>query len=76
MALKALDQRLANSSSPVGSNSTNVTPAQARPTPAVGLARSDSVGSSQSPPSNGRPLERTKSASDAEEAGKAKSDIR
>ncbi|KAF4623595.1 hypothetical protein D9613_002223 [Agrocybe pediades] len=50
MALKALDQRLANNSSPVGSHSSNGAPAQARSSNA---ARPESA---SSPPStNGRP---------------------
>ncbi|KAF9486292.1 DUF1751-domain-containing protein [Pholiota conissans] len=76
MALKALDQRLANSSSPVGSNSTNTSSGQARPAPASSLTRSESVGASPSPPPNGRSVERSKSANDSEESGKVKSDIR
>ncbi|KAF8913111.1 eukaryotic integral membrane protein-domain-containing protein [Gymnopilus junonius] len=48
MALKALDQRLANTSSPVGSHSTNPAPSQSRQPPTI--ARSESGGSSTSQP--------------------------
>ncbi|KIM47757.1 hypothetical protein M413DRAFT_439425 [Hebeloma cylindrosporum] len=73
MALKALDQRLANNSSPVGSHSTNAVPSQSRSPPTA--ARTEGV-TSPPPPPNGRGIERSKSATDADESGKAKSDIR
>ena len=65
MALKALDQRLANPSSPVGPSATNAAPSQST------LGRSESAPSSQSLPLNGRSQERTKSASESDEAGKS-----
>ncbi|KDR85454.1 hypothetical protein GALMADRAFT_261155 [Galerina marginata CBS 339.88] len=73
MALKALDQRLANSSSPVGSQSTNTAPSQARPPPT--LARTDS-GVASPPPPNGRAPDRSKSTSESDEPPKSKPDIR
>jgi len=74
MALKALDQRLANPSSPLGSPATNAAPSQSRSPPT--LSRTESAPTSQSPPSNARPLERAKSGSESEEAGKPKSEKR
>ncbi|KJA25894.1 hypothetical protein HYPSUDRAFT_134134 [Hypholoma sublateritium FD-334 SS-4] len=76
MALKALDQRVANNSSPVGSSSTNSPPAPVRSPPTTNLARSDSTGAPPAALSAGRSLDRTKSGSESDEAGKAKSDIR
>ena len=48
MALKALDQRLANNSSPVGSSSTN-SPQQRAP-PTINLGRADQSSSSPNLP--------------------------
>jgi hypothetical protein len=73
MALKALDQRLANNSSPVGSHSTNAAPSQSRSPPSV--ARIEGVTSPPTLP-NGRGIERSKSVSESDESSKAKSDIR
>lgn len=72
MALKALDQRVANNSSPVGSSSTNASPTPARAPPAANLARSENTGAPSAPPTNGR----SKSGSESDEAGKAKSEVR
>lgn len=71
MALKALDQRLANTASPVGSHSANPAPSQSRQPPTI--ARSESGGSSTSQPTNGRP-DRSKSLSESDDSAKAKSD--
>ncbi|KAF8807828.1 DUF1751-domain-containing protein [Phlegmacium glaucopus] len=73
MALKALDQRLANPPSP-GSPATNAAPSQSRP-PST-LSRTESAPTSQSPPSNARSLERAKSGSESDETGKPKSEKR
>ncbi|PPQ67143.1 hypothetical protein CVT25_005744 [Psilocybe cyanescens] len=69
MALKALDQRVANNSSPVGSGSTNAAPAPARVPPTA--ARQEGAGTNSSPS-----LERSKSTTEPEESAKVKSDIR
>ncbi|CAA7265917.1 unnamed protein product [Cyclocybe aegerita] len=69
MALKALDQRVANNSSPVGSNSTNTPSSQSRSPPTVGSTRVDATSPS---PTNGS-LDRSKSGSDSDEATKTKS---
>ena len=66
MALKALDQRLANPSSPLGPPATNAAPSQSRSPPALG--RTESAPSSQSLPLNGRSHERAKSGSESDEA--------
>ncbi|KAH9486512.1 Transmembrane protein 115 [Psilocybe cubensis] len=69
MALKALDQRVANNSSPVGSGSTNALPAPSR-APPVG-ARQENA------PANSVPsLERSKSVTEPDESVKVKSEIR
>jgi len=66
LALKALDQRLANTSSPVGSTSSNVTPQVPRPPP-VAQSRSEGTNSSTSSPiANGRVHDRTKSISEGD----------
>jgi hypothetical protein len=71
MALKALDQRLANPSSPA----TNAAPSQSRLSPPA-LGRTESAPTSQSQPTNGRSHERAKSVSESDEAGKPKSEKR
>lgn len=54
MALKALDQRLANTSSPVGSQSTNAVPAQSpRPDPSAATGSSNSPVSDRKNSSDG-----------------------
>ncbi|KAF8167633.1 eukaryotic integral membrane protein-domain-containing protein [Crassisporium funariophilum] len=70
LALKALDQRLANNSSPVGAVSTNAVPSQGRSPPSANTA------ASPSPPSNGRALDRSKSGTDTDSAANVKSEIR
>ena len=76
MALKALDQRLANPSTSLGSPATNAAaPSQSRLTPPA-LNRTESAPTSQSQPLNGRSHERTKSVSETDEAGKPKSEKR
>ncbi|XP_006454080.1 hypothetical protein AGABI2DRAFT_189397 [Agaricus bisporus var. bisporus H97] len=67
LALKALDQRLANTSSPVGSTSTNTAP-QAAHTQSVSQSRSDGASPSDGPTTNtnGRPHDREKHASEAD----------
>jgi hypothetical protein len=70
MALKALDQRLANPSSS-GPPATNAAPSQSRLSPPT-LGRTESAPTSQSLPLNGRSHERSKSGSEPDEAGKPK----
>ena len=53
MALKALDQRLANNTSPVGSHTANGAPSQPRPTNAPTGVRLEGA-SPPPPPPNGR----------------------
>ena len=74
MALKALDQRLANPSAPLGSPATNAVPAQSRSAPT--LSRTESAPTSQPLPLNGRSHERAKSGSELDEAGNPKSEKR
>ena len=69
MALKALDQRLANPSSPLGSPAANAGPSQSRSPPTLG--RTEGAPTSQSLPLNGRSHERAKSGSESNEAGKS-----
>lgn len=74
MALKALDQRIASTSSPAGSHSTNASPPQApRPPPPAAAPRNDPAMPS-SPPA----VERKKSDGEVDigDIGKAKVDIR
>ena len=71
MALKALDQRLANPSSSLGPSAANTAPSQSRLSPPT-LSRTESAPTSQSLPLNGRSHERTKSGSELDEAGKPK----
>ena len=75
MALKALDQRLANPSSSLGSSAANAAPSQSRLSPPA-VARTESAPTSQSQPLNGRSHERTKSVSEPDETGKPKSEKR
>ena len=75
MALKALDQRLANPSSSLGSPATNAAPSQSRLSPPT-LGRTESAPTAQSQPLNGRSHERAKSVSESDEAGKPKSEKR
>ncbi|KAJ7631144.1 putative PDUPA2 [Roridomyces roridus] len=65
MALKALDQRMANSTTPVAPNGSSPPPAPRAPPPAA-ASRSDSVAMPSSPPTPPRANERSKSVGEVD----------
>lgn len=79
MALKALDQRLANNSSPQGSSSTNGSPQSTRlpPSQPATIARSDSLGASPPSTQNSRQNSgKSLSETDLTDSVKATSELR